>query len=102
VGLGVMQLSRTDFFCGCGCGCGCDAIDATQSAHVSLWLVSSSVTAGYHSSFSFLPEYPTPFLLVLVLVLLYFCFLFFRTYHLSWVPAAQQQERLGFPKFLWV
>ncbi len=79
MGVGVMQLSRTDFFCGCGCGC--DAIDASQSTHVSLWLVSSSVTAGYHSSFSFLPEYPTPFLLVLVLVLLFF--LFFICWDLS-------------------
>ncbi len=33
--------------------------------------MSSFVTAGYNTSFSFLPEYPTPFR-VLVLVLLFF------------------------------
>lgn len=38
--------------------------------------MSSFVTAGYNSSFSFLPEYPTPFLLVLVLVLLFVLFFF--------------------------
>ncbi len=69
MGMDVMQLSRTDFFCGC------DAIDATQSTHVSLWLVSSSVTAGYNSSFSFLPEYPTPFLLILLLLLVFLFFI---------------------------
>lgn len=68
MGMDVMQSSRTDFFCGC------DAIDATQSTHVSLWLVSSSVTAGYNSSFSFLPEYLTPFLLILLLLLFFFVF----------------------------
>ncbi len=93
VGMEVMQLSRTNLFCGCGCGC--DVIDATQSTHVSLWLVSSFVTAGYNSSFSFLPEYPTPFHHLLLLLLLFFCFLLVGAYYLSWAPAAQQQEGLG-------
>jgi hypothetical protein len=63
--------------------------------------VSSFVTAGYNTSFSFLPEYPTPFLVVVVVVVV-LLFLFVGAYHLSWAPAAQQQEGLGFPKFLWV
>jgi hypothetical protein len=93
----VMQLSRTDFFSGCGCGC--DAIDATQSTHVNFVVGEQLCNSWIYSFFSFLPEYPTPFLLVL---LLFFCFLFVGTYHLSWAPAAQQQEGMGFLKFLWV
>lgn len=42
-----------------GCGCGCDAIDATQSTHVSFVVGEQFCNSWIYASFSFLPEYTT-------------------------------------------